>query len=141
LQGGVDCRKDCSITLRIVFTLRGAHIIMNKHEDLRIGHIIKILRVALGLSQKDLAKRVGIQPHHLSLVEGGKRHSSLAVLREIARQFDVPVSLLFWEAEQRPELITTEQQQRWYSLRSLLVEMERRRLREKDEQQASNEVA
>ena len=113
---------------------------MNKHEDLRTGQIIKILRVTLGLRQKDLAKRVGIQQHYLSLVEAGKRQPSLAVLRKIASQFDVPVSLLFWEAEKRPELIATEHQERWNSLHSLLVELDRMRLR-KNEQQASNEVA
>lgn len=114
---------------------------MNKHEDLRIGQTIKILRVALGLRQKDLARRVGIQPHYLSLVEAGKRQPSLGVLRKIASELDVPVSLLFWEAEQRPELIATEHKERWKSLRSLLVEMERMRLGEKNEQKASNEVA
>jgi transcriptional regulator with XRE-family HTH domain len=114
---------------------------MNKHEDLRIGQIIKILRAAIGLRQKDLAERVGIQPHYLSLVEAGKREPSIAVLRKIASELDVPVSLLFWEAEQRPELIATEHQERWKSLRSFLVEMERMRLREKNEQRASNEVA
>jgi transcriptional regulator with XRE-family HTH domain len=114
---------------------------MNRHEDFRIGQIIKILRAALGLRQKDLAERVGIQPHYLSLVEAGKRQPSLAVLRKIASKLDVPVSLLFWEAEQRPELIATEHQERWKSLRSLLVEMERMRLGEKSEQRASNEMA
>jgi transcriptional regulator with XRE-family HTH domain len=114
---------------------------MNKHEDLRIGQIIKILRAAMGLRQKDLAERVGIQPHYLSLVEAGKREPSLAVLRKIASELDVPVSLLFWEAEQRPESIASEHQEHWKSLRSLLVEMERMRLREKNGERASNEVA
>lgn len=108
---------------------------MSKHEDLKIGQIIKILRAAIGLKQKDLAERVGIQPHYLSLVEAGKRDPSLAVLRKIAIELNVPVSLLFWEAEQQPEAITTEDQERWKKLRSLLVEMERLRLREKSEQQ------
>ncbi len=69
---------------------------MNKHEDLRIGQIIKILRVALGLKQKDLAKRVGISDIICHWLKTGKRQPSLAVLREIANQLDVPVSLLFW---------------------------------------------
>lgn len=114
---------------------------MNKHEDPRTGQIIKILRTALGLRQKDLAERVGIQPHYLSLVEAGKREPSLAVLRKLASKLDVPMSLLFWEAEQQPELVTPENQERWKSLRSLLVEMERMRLSEKNEQRANNEVA
>lgn len=95
----------------------------------------------MGLKQKDLAEKVKIQPHYLSLVEAGKREPSLAVLRKIARELDVPVSLLFWEAEQRPEMIATEHQERWKSLRSLLVEMERMRLLENSDQRASNEVA
>lgn len=102
---------------------------MNKQEDLGIGQIIKILRAAIGLKQKDLADKVEIQPHYLSLVEAGKREPSLAVLRKIAHELDVPLSLLFWEAEQHPEGISSENEARWKNLRSLLVEMERFRLR------------
>ncbi|HRB15461.1 MAG TPA: helix-turn-helix transcriptional regulator [Nitrospira sp.] len=109
---------------------------MNKHEDLGIGPIIKILRAAIGLRQKDLADKVGIQPHYLSLVEAGKREPSLAVLRKIANELDVPVSLLFWEAGQDPEGVSSEKEGRWKSLRSLLVEMERLRLQGTREERA-----
>lgn len=110
---------------------------MNKQEDLRIGQIIKILRTAIGLRQKDLADKVGIQPHYLSLVEAGKRQPSLAVLRKIANELDVPVSLLFWQAEQYPEGISLENESRWRNLHSLLVEMERHRLQGTREERAS----
>lgn len=88
------------------------------------------------MRQKDLAEKVGIQPHYLSLVEAGKREPSITVLRKIASVLDVPVSLLFWEAEQQTEAIPPEYQERWKQLRSFLVEMERFRLREKSEQKA-----
>ena len=110
---------------------------MKKQEDLGIGQIIKILRAAIGLKQKDLADKVGIQPHYLSLVEAGKREPSLAVLRKIANELDVPVSLLFWETEQHPEGISSENEGRWKNLRSLLVEMERHRLQGTREERAS----
>ena len=111
------------------FSIERTYKIMNRQEDLSIGQIIKILRAAIGLKQKDLADKVGIQPHYLSLVEAGKREPSLAVLRKIASELDVPLSLLFWEAEQHPEGISSENEARWKNLRSLLVEMERFRLR------------
>ena len=89
------------------------------------------------MRQKDLAKKVGIQPHYLSLVEAGKREPSLAVLRKIAHELDVPVSLLFWGPDQQSEAIGPGQQERWKYLRSLLIEMERLRLRENGQRRAS----
>ena len=91
----------------------------------------------MGLKQKDLAEKVSIRPHYLSLLEAGKREPSLTVLRKIARELDIPVSLLLWEAEQQPETLGPENQERWRQLRHFLIEMERLRLRDKAERRAS----
>jgi transcriptional regulator with XRE-family HTH domain len=57
---------------------------------MKTGQTIKILRTALGVSQGSLARRLGITPGYLSLVEQDKREPSLGFLRKIAVYFDVP---------------------------------------------------
>lgn len=102
-----------------------------KTEDLKIGQVIKIFRAAIGIRQKDLAKKVDIQPHYLSLIESGKREPSLQMLRRIAKELDVPIGLLFWEAEGKGDVQPSKQQHLLRNLRLMLLEMERLRLGER----------
>lgn len=101
---------------------------MENQNNRKIGHVVKILRTASGLRQKDLAERVGIKPHYLSLVESGKREPSLNVVRLIAKALNVPVSYLFWELDDTPKEFEGKERNLWNELKTLLLEMEKSRL-------------
>ena len=58
------------------------------------GRAIRVVRSAHGLSQRQLADRIGGSPSHLSLIESGKRAPSLKLLEEIADSLAVPMHLL-----------------------------------------------
>ena len=58
------------------------------------GRAMRVVRSAHGLSQRQLADRIGVSPSHLSLIESGKRDPSLKLLGEIAGSLDVPMHLL-----------------------------------------------
>ena len=58
------------------------------------GRAIRVVRSAHGLSQRQLAERIGHSPSHLSLIESGKRNPSLKLLEEIATSLTVPMHLL-----------------------------------------------
>ena len=58
------------------------------------GRAIRVVRSAHGLSQRQLADRIGVSPSHLSLIESGKRDPSLKLLEEIAGGLAVPMHLL-----------------------------------------------
>lgn len=62
-----------------------------------IGRSIKFVRVAAGLRQGEMAKRLGISQNYLSLLENNKSEPSLSLLRKIASEFNVPVSFLLLE--------------------------------------------
>jgi XRE family aerobic/anaerobic benzoate catabolism transcriptional regulator len=96
-------------------------------QEHNIGHIIKVLRAASGLKQKDLAKRAEIKANYLSLVEAGKRDPSLNVLRAIAKALNVPISMLFWESESLPEMSSMKEDS-LLKVKRLLLEMEALRL-------------
>ena len=101
---------------------------MMKQIERNIGHVIKIMRIAAGIKQKDLALRAGIKANYLSLVEAGKREPSLNVLREIARVLNVPMSLLFWESEDMPRMGSTKEEDALMKLKRLVLEMETLRM-------------
>jgi DNA-binding XRE family transcriptional regulator len=55
---------------------------------------IKVWREFRGLSQQDVAERIGISIPYLSQLETGKRRGSFAVLSTLARALGVPLDSL-----------------------------------------------
>lgn len=62
----------------------------------RIGKKIRVFRELAGVRQGELAKRVGVSPNYISLVENGRREPSLKFLKRLAHEFDLPISVLLW---------------------------------------------
>ena len=58
------------------------------------GKLIRLLRVAEGLKQKELADELAGSISYLSQVESGKKEPSLNFLIRIAEYFKIPLSLL-----------------------------------------------
>ena len=59
-----------------------------------LGGNVRRLRKAGGLSQEDLAARVGIDMRYLGGIERGQENPSLGVLEQIAKALDVTVIAL-----------------------------------------------
>jgi len=55
---------------------------------------IKLWREHRGLTQQELATRVGISKPYLSQIETGKRQGTVETLSAIARSLDVPLDVL-----------------------------------------------
>ena len=58
------------------------------------GKAVRTIRAARGMSQKELAERVGLNPSYLSLIESGKRIPATNVLEDLAKALRVPLYLL-----------------------------------------------
>lgn len=63
-------------------------------DNTDFGRLFKRLRQASGLSQKDLAARVSIDPSYLSHLEAGRREPSIQLVRSLADELKVPAGLL-----------------------------------------------
>ncbi len=61
---------------------------------MQIGSTIRRFRLASGLSQSELARRVEVSPSFLSRVEHGQREPTLSVLRRFAEHLNVPFGVL-----------------------------------------------
>lgn len=59
-----------------------------------LGSILRRLRAASGLTQRQLASKAGISTSHLAHVEAGRREPSLQVLRRLAEALHVWPGLL-----------------------------------------------
>ncbi|GJD94544.1 helix-turn-helix domain-containing protein [Methylobacterium iners] len=67
--------------------------------DRTVGQRIRALRESKGISQTTLATAIGVSFQQVQKYEKGKNRVSASRLQEIARALDVPVSVLFDEAE------------------------------------------
>ena len=60
-----------------------------------LARAIRMARAARGLSQRELAKQVGVRPNYVSMLERGQRSNpSATVVAKFARALNLPVPLL-----------------------------------------------
>lgn len=80
------------------------------YEDLRYGDLLKQARLEAGLTQADLAKRMGVTPQYISQYETGKRRPKYETIKKIAYALEISLADLIdwtdtlsdfdpWEAE------------------------------------------
>lgn len=72
-------------------------------EDVRrlVGQNVKQLRKAAGLSQAELAERMGVDRAYVSGLEQGRRNTTIVTLWHIAKALGVKISLFFAEKPDR----------------------------------------
>lgn len=98
-----------------------------------IGRSIKFVRVAAGLRQGEMAKRLDISQNYLSLLENNRAEPSLSLLRRIASEFHVPMSFLFLEGTVEFESDEPEMHALLQELRNLIHNLQRSRIRDSQE--------
>lgn len=65
---------------------------------------IRELRLAAGLTQEEVAERVGVRRETVVHLEAGRYNPSLKLAWDIARLFGASVDQVFWyEADESPE--------------------------------------
>ncbi len=65
-----------------------------------LGEVVRKRRLALNLSQEELANRAGVHRTYLSDIERGSRNITITVLNRLADAMEVKVSRLFRLTEQ-----------------------------------------
>jgi transcriptional regulator with XRE-family HTH domain len=80
-----------------------------------IGHRLRQLRQAQGLSQGDVEERTGLLRCYISRVENGHTVPSIETLQKLAAAYEVPLWKLFREDQPRlkPIHLSGEQRDRW----------------------------
>ena len=64
-----------------------------------LNESLRVLRQYFGLSQTQMAEKLGISQPYLSQIEAGKKEVTLEILAQYSEQFQVPMSSLLFFAE------------------------------------------
>lgn len=64
---------------------------------MRPGHIIKLLRTAEGISQKEMATRLEVSSTYLCQIEREQREPGLPFLKKAAHELKIPMPLLVFD--------------------------------------------
>jgi transcriptional regulator with XRE-family HTH domain len=67
---------------------------LTKHERERIGELVKAMRSDSGISQKDLAFKVGVSPARISQIEKGTLDYRIDTLIVIMEYFNHKISFI-----------------------------------------------
>lgn len=82
--------------------MRDAEIVPEVKKKRHLPSVIKARRDAVGLSQRDLARSVGVTASHIAYIESGRRRPSHTLLFQLARSLGMNQQELFCAAY--PEL-------------------------------------
>jgi transcriptional regulator with XRE-family HTH domain len=93
-----------------------------------VGKGIKFVRLAAGLRQGEMSRRLEISQNYLSLLENNRAEPSMALLKRISKTFGVPPSFLFWEDGMPLEGETPEVTEKYEGIRSLVHELQQLRI-------------
>jgi NarL family two-component system response regulator LiaR len=81
-----------------------ARVVQPQLDNVGLGHVIRRLRKACGLTVGRLAREAGMSRAHLSMIEHGRQGTSLGKLVGLARALELPISTLISEAEAESEV-------------------------------------
>lgn len=65
---------------------------------MELGHRLKLFRVAAGVKQGELAKRLRVSQNYVYMVESGRREPSREYLMKFAKAVNIPLSVIFLES-------------------------------------------
>jgi len=60
----------------------------------KFGKRVKELREKRGMSQGDIAKKIGVHPSYISQIERGVQNVSLRGMERLAKVFNIPINTL-----------------------------------------------
>lgn len=73
------------------------------NEQQRFGAVVRSRRLALGISQEELAANAGVHRTYIGSVERGERNISLLNIHALAKALGTSAGLLLAEADQLTE--------------------------------------
>ena len=74
-----------------------------QNENQQIGEVIRLLRIARGMTPASLAEKTGVSYSHIIDIEGGKKQPSLIVLQKVSEALDVKMSTMMFFLEEQQE--------------------------------------
>ena len=78
---------------------------------MNFGAVIRKYRQEADLSQRELAREVGVTATYISHLENGRADPSISLFRKLASVFGMPAEVFFWEAVEIPCTATAQERE------------------------------
>jgi transcriptional regulator with XRE-family HTH domain len=98
----------------------------------KLGRRLKMIRIAAGVKQKDVAKELNIPAPLLSMYEKGSREPPLSFLDKFSLHFELPISHLFALLDDTPKEQKNEMSVLMNDMKRLLINLEKETLKGKN---------
>jgi len=85
--------------------------------------IVREKRKTLGLSQEDMARKLGVSINYISLIENGKKKPGNKFIKDFSSNFNVPL-MLFSNKDLLPEAKTEKEKELLRKFEKLMSDME-----------------
>lgn len=92
--------------------------------SMKIGKAIKLFRVNLGLSQKELAQRASVSVSYLSLIENDRRVPGNKLLERLATELKTSTSQIFLQATEKPKNLPKAQEELFDHMKDLMLHLQ-----------------
>ena len=89
------------VHVRKIYT-KGVFTVAEDYNKM-IGTRVKMLRITKGISQTELAKKIGVTQTHLSNIENGRAGLTIPNLIKLHEALDTSISSFFEDIEGKPE--------------------------------------
>ncbi len=87
-----------------------------------IASLIKVLRLAAGMKQSQLASRAGMSQNYLSMIENGRRQPSTKILERLSSALNAPLPFLVMYRSGSPENLGAEEKELFEKLNELCLD-------------------
>jgi len=83
---------------------------------MKIGTLIKTVRTARGIPQKEFSGRLNVSTNYLSLLENGRRNPSQDLVKKVASVLEISVDALEFLSTEIPKELDSENSLKYQSL-------------------------
>lgn len=90
---------------------------------MRIGHILKLMRTNMAITQKEMADMLGISQNYLSLIESNKKDPSNEKIADFAKQLNISKEALFFASSGMPGELSPKDRKDFQRLQQNIVSL------------------
>ncbi len=90
---------------------------------MKIGNVLKLVRVNKGLTQKEMAERLRVSQNYLSLIESNKKLPSSDLISEFAKSLKISKDALSFASSNVPEELSVDDMKEFQRLQKNILSL------------------
>ena len=90
---------------------------------MKIGSVLKLVRTSKGLTQKDMAEKLGVSQNYLSLIESNKKMPSVDTMEAFAKALNISKDALLFASSDAPEELSEKDMKEFQRLQQNILSL------------------